>query len=100
MIAESVDHVETIDLFYHTTQLGYHEESAKGFAEWMCRVLKDWNTYKSNHHCYYIVERMAGLQVAATVLHWYTGKHIRIICSTYFTISFLKKNATIFSSLS
>ncbi|XP_065220863.1 tetratricopeptide repeat protein 37 [Planococcus citri] len=72
LIAESVDHLETIDLFYHTTQLGYHDESAKGFAEWICKVLKEWDTYRNNHHCYYIVERMAGLQVAATVLHWYT----------------------------
>lgn len=69
-----MEHVETMDLFYHATQLGYHDESAKGFAECICKVLKNWEIYKSNHHCYYIVEKMNGLQVAATVLSWYTGK--------------------------
>lgn len=70
-----VDHVETVDLFYHTTQLGYHEESAKGFSEWICKILKNWDSYKNNHHCYYIVEKMAGLPVAATIMNWYTGRN-------------------------
>lgn len=74
MIAESVGHDETADLFYHSTVLGYHPESAKGFAEWICKILKDWDMYKKQPRCYYLVKRMYGVQVAATVLTWYTGK--------------------------
>jgi len=68
-----VGHDETVDLLYHTTVMGYHQESAKAFAEWICKILKEWETYKQKPHCYYVVQKMYGLQVAATVLSWYAG---------------------------
>lgn len=74
IIAEYVDHDETADLFYHCAGLGYHQESSKGLAEWVCKILKNWDQYKENYHCSYLIKKMFGVQTAVTCLNWYTSK--------------------------
>ena len=40
MIAESIGHNETMDLFRHATELAYHPQGAIGYGYWVCHSLQ------------------------------------------------------------
>ncbi|KZC12335.1 PREDICTED: tetratricopeptide repeat protein 37 [Dufourea novaeangliae] len=74
LIAEMMSRKEAIDLFRHSTQLGYHDEAALGYAHWVLTVLLDTNTEKDSLYTY-IIENMHAVFVASDVMHWYLEHH-------------------------
>lgn len=62
-----------MDLFRHTTQLGYHKESCVGYAQWVCQTLPLYETKKDSQHVYNI-EKMHAVPVAIDGLTWATGR--------------------------
>lgn len=81
LIAESVNHEDTVDLFYHSLQLAYHSETAKGFAEWILKLLKNWPQNKSNELYYCIIEKLFGPRIAALYLNWYIDYYPNDACA-------------------
>ncbi|GAB1861709.1 Tetratricopeptide repeat protein 37 [Camponotus japonicus] len=69
--SEKVDPQETMDLFRHSTQLGYHNEAALGYAHWVLTTLLD-PIMKRDPLFVYVIENMHAIPAAADVLTWYT----------------------------
>lgn len=77
IIAESIGEVdEALDLFRHCTQLGFHPESAIGYAHWVCSILGrrtdiaiDVNFDDPKYG--YAIENMFAVPVALDSLNWY-----------------------------
>ncbi|ESP01284.1 hypothetical protein LOTGIDRAFT_230642 [Lottia gigantea] len=70
MIAETVGHEDTMDLYRHTTELSYHPEGSIGYAHWVCTVLQD--TKKHHTDLYqYCIKQMAAIPSAADTLTRY-----------------------------
>ncbi|KAG8336235.1 Tetratricopeptide repeat protein 37 [Homalodisca vitripennis] len=69
LIAERVQNEETMDLFRHTTQLGYHPESSLGYGQWVCQTLRQ---ATNDPHYIYSIERMHAVPVAIDALTWST----------------------------
>ena len=74
MIAEKMNHEDTMDLFRHTTQLVFHPESCMGYAQWVCSTLQRYNA-KNDQHYIYSVKKMHAVPVATDCLVWTMGKH-------------------------
>ncbi|XP_076296367.1 superkiller complex protein 3 [Lasioglossum baleicum] len=70
IIAEMMARKEAIDLFRHSTQLGYHNEAALGYAHWVLTVLLTTDIEKDSAYTY-IIENMHALFVASDVITWY-----------------------------
>lgn len=62
-----------MDLFRHTTQLGYHSESALGYAHWVLTTLLDPRSKKDPLYTY-TIENMHAVSVAMDVTNWYLGE--------------------------
>ncbi|RUS81604.1 hypothetical protein EGW08_010617 [Elysia chlorotica] len=73
LIAEIVGHKEAMDLFRHTTELGFHVESAIGYGKWVLSVLADSSKRDSDLFRYCILE-MAALPAASDALTKYTTR--------------------------
>ncbi|XP_033324509.2 superkiller complex protein 3 [Megalopta genalis] len=74
IIAEMMSRKEAMDLFRHSTQLGYHDEAALGYAHWVLTVLLSTDIEKNASYTY-IMENMHALFVASDVMNWYLEYH-------------------------
>lgn len=70
ILAEKVDPKEAMDLFRHSTQLGFHEEGGIGYGHWVCKTLLEAPHGKR----IYAIHDMHAIPVACDSLVWYTGK--------------------------
>ncbi|CAK1581816.1 unnamed protein product [Parnassius mnemosyne] len=70
LIAEVIREEEAMDLFRHACRLGYHPESALGYADWVCRTLKN-NDCKSNAELNYVIEGLYAVTYAADLVDWF-----------------------------
>lgn len=61
-----------MDLFRHSTQLGYHNQAALGYAHWVLTILLN-PAMKKDPLLVYIIENMHAIPAASDVLTWYTG---------------------------
>ncbi|XP_029662452.1 tetratricopeptide repeat protein 37 [Formica exsecta] len=71
IIAENLLRKEAMDLFRHSTQLGYHNEAALGYAHWVLTTLLN-SAMKRDPLFVYVIEKMHAIPAAADVLTWYT----------------------------
>ncbi|XP_034840586.1 tetratricopeptide repeat protein 37 [Maniola hyperantus] len=70
LIAEVIRKEEAMDLFRHACRLGYHPESAMGYADWVCRILKD-DTYKSSSELKYVIDGLYAISYAMDLVLWF-----------------------------
>ncbi|XP_035891257.1 tetratricopeptide repeat protein 37 [Anopheles stephensi] len=71
MIAERVGQMdEAMDLFRHCTQLGYHRETALGYAHWVCLIVNEDN-YADNERYRFAIDAMAALPAAHDAIVWH-----------------------------
>ncbi|XP_012537096.1 tetratricopeptide repeat protein 37 [Monomorium pharaonis] len=73
LIAEKTLRKEAMDLFRHSTQLGYHNQAALGYAHWVLTTLLN-PTMKKDPLLVYVIENMHAIPAAADVLTWYTER--------------------------
>lgn len=85
LIAESIDDQDTLDLFRHTTQLGYHPESGSGYAQLVLQTMQ--NDVPKQFYLYNIVSLNA-VTVASDAMTWYTGMYNDFINSFFFNLLF------------
>ncbi|XP_076666461.1 superkiller complex protein 3 isoform X1 [Andrena cerasifolii] len=74
LIAEMMNRKDAMDLFRHSTQLGYHDQAAVGYTHWVLTVLLNSNTKKDSLYTY-MIENMHAIYVAADVMNWYIEHH-------------------------
>ncbi|XP_013195923.1 superkiller complex protein 3 [Amyelois transitella] len=72
LIAEVIREEEAMDLFRHASRLGYHPESALGYADWVCRTLKS-NKYKESPETKYEIEGLYAITYAIDLIEWYSS---------------------------
>ncbi|BFY97470.1 hypothetical protein BsWGS_00510 [Bradybaena similaris] len=73
LIAEKIGHEEAMDLFRHTTELGFHPESACGYGQWVLSVLGDISK-RDSEYFHYCIHQMAAVPAASDALTRYTGR--------------------------
>ncbi|KAL0112836.1 hypothetical protein PUN28_012243 [Cardiocondyla obscurior] len=73
LIAEKTLRKEAMDLFWHSTQLGYHNQSALGYAHWVLTTLLN-PAMTEDPLSIYFIENMYAIPAAADVLTWYTER--------------------------
>ncbi|XP_076315267.1 tetratricopeptide repeat protein 37 [Tachypleus tridentatus] len=73
LIAERVNHPDTLDLFRHTTLLGEHPEGLLGYAHWVCTSLQDLGNRNTSFYKYNIVQ-MRAISTAVDALTKFTRK--------------------------
>lgn len=71
LIAEAVGDSDTLDLFRHTTQLGFHPESGSGYAQLVLQTMQ--NEISKQYYVYNIISVHA-VTVACDAMLWYTGE--------------------------
>ncbi|KAI5637937.1 tetratricopeptide repeat domain-containing protein [Phthorimaea operculella] len=69
LIAEQIREEEAMDLFRHACRLGYHPESALGYADWVCRTLKNQN-YPEDPESKYVIEGLHAIPYAMDLMEW------------------------------
>ncbi|XP_055603206.1 tetratricopeptide repeat protein 37 [Uranotaenia lowii] len=70
LIAEQIGQAdEAMDLFRHCTQLGYHSESALGYAHWVCSILNE--EYQKNKRYQFSIENMHALPLSHDSISWH-----------------------------
>ncbi|XP_043250095.1 tetratricopeptide repeat protein 37 [Colletes gigas] len=74
LLAEMMSSQEALDLFRHSTQLGYHPQAAVGYAHSVLTVLKNSTIERDSLHKY-IIENMHAVVVASDVMNWYVEQH-------------------------
>lgn len=72
IIADSVEHIETMDLFRHATTLGSHPEALLGYGRMVCRTLME-STNKNAEQYKYNIVQMDAVVVAADCMIKYTA---------------------------
>ncbi|KAJ1530355.1 hypothetical protein ONE63_005267 [Megalurothrips usitatus] len=80
MIAETLAHHETVDLFRHAASLEYHHESCSGYAHWVLRTLMDnekMNKVDDGQQSVMLkdLSSMFAVEVASDCMKWYTERH-------------------------
>ncbi|XP_023947047.2 tetratricopeptide repeat protein 37 [Bicyclus anynana] len=70
LIAEVIQEEEAMDLFRHACRLGYHPQCAMGYADWVCRTLKD-DTYKNSSELKYVIEGLYAIPYAMDLVQWF-----------------------------
>ncbi|XP_077270060.1 superkiller complex protein 3 isoform X1 [Temnothorax americanus] len=70
LIAEKILRKEAMDLFRHSTQLGYHNQAALGYAHWVLTTLLS-PAMKKDPLLIYFIENMHAIPAASDVLTWY-----------------------------
>ena len=90
-IAEMMQRKETMGLFRHAIQLGYHNQAAVGYAHWILNAILNSSTKKNTLH----FESISITYSATDVMTWYVGKSISFL--TYISIYYkmLIQNHTI-----
>ena len=102
MVAESMMHTETMDLFRHAATLEYHSESCSGYAHWVLKtLLEKEKTEKTNSSTQDMVLKdmkvMHALEVAADCMRWYTERHESDPCG-WNMLGLLMERLTLFQS--
>lgn len=69
LIAESVEHDDSMDLFRHSSQLGFHRESSLGYAEWVCKTVLQ-TKEKSEKKSIYAIVNMHAVPTAFDLMTW------------------------------
>lgn len=69
LIAEVIREEEAMDLFRHASRLGYHPVSALGYADWVCRTIKQ-NDYKNNPELKYAIDGLDAISYAMDLVVW------------------------------
>ncbi|XP_026757687.2 tetratricopeptide repeat protein 37 [Galleria mellonella] len=72
LIAEAIREEEAMDLFRHASRLGYHPESALGYADWVCRTLKK-NKYKESPESRYEIDGLHAIPYAIDLVEWFSS---------------------------
>ncbi|XP_063620724.1 superkiller complex protein 3 [Cydia splendana] len=72
LIAEVIREEEAMDLLRHASRLGYHPESALGYADWVCRTLKKSSNYKENSELKYVIDGLHAIPYAIDLVEWYS----------------------------
>lgn len=70
LIAENIREEEAMDLFRHASRLGYHPESALGYADWVCRTLKN-NRFVEDPEYRYAIEGLYATNYAIDLVEWF-----------------------------
>ncbi|KAK5647507.1 hypothetical protein RI129_002399 [Pyrocoelia pectoralis] len=76
MIAETMAMDDAMDLFRHSTQLGYHDEGAIGYANWVCQTLQN----ILPHTELYSIHNMHAIPIACDTMTWYTERFADDAC--------------------
>ncbi|EZA59238.1 Tetratricopeptide repeat protein [Ooceraea biroi] len=71
LIAEISYRREAMELFRHSTLLGYHNQAALAYAHWVLTTLLN-PAFKRDPLCVYFIEKMHAIDAAVDVLTWYT----------------------------
>ncbi|GBP57008.1 Tetratricopeptide repeat protein 37 [Eumeta japonica] len=71
LIAEVLREEEAMDLFRHASRLGYHRESALGYADWVCRTLK--KGYMDDPEMRYVIDGLHAVPYAIDLMEWYSN---------------------------
>ncbi|KAG1676497.1 Tetratricopeptide repeat protein 37 [Nymphon striatum] len=71
IIAETIQHEETMDLFRHSTELTKHNEAAIGYASNVCQALKEMKDH-SSHRYKYAIETLSAVTASSDALTNYT----------------------------
>lgn len=69
LIAENIREDEAMDLFRHASRLGYHPESALGYADWVCRTLRCSN--KDDPEFKYVIDALYAIPYAIDLMEWF-----------------------------
>lgn len=77
LIAEIMNRKETVDLFRHARQLGYHSQAAIGYTHWVFDMILKPNT-KYDLLCTNTTQCMHSISSAADVMTWYVGKFLSL----------------------
>lgn len=80
LIAEVIREEEAMDLFRHASRLGYHPESALGYADWVCRTLKN-NKYKENSESKYEIEGLHAIPYSLDLVEWFCNYESENACA-------------------
>lgn len=70
LIAETIREEEAMDLLRHASRLGYHPESALGYADWVCRTLKNYK-YLNNRDFRYIIDGLYAITFSIDLMEWF-----------------------------
>ncbi|XP_014485629.1 PREDICTED: tetratricopeptide repeat protein 37 [Dinoponera quadriceps] len=70
LIAQRFAKKEAMELFQHSTKLGYHDEAVLGYVHWVLHVLLD-PTLNKEPSSVYFIENMHAISAATDVLTWY-----------------------------
>lgn len=70
LIAEVIREEEAMDLFRHASRLGFHPESALGYADWVCRTLKN-AKYNEDVELKYIIDGLYAIPYAIDLVEWF-----------------------------
>lgn len=73
LIAELIGHEEAMDLFRHTTELGFHVESASSYGQWVLSIMAD-DSKRDSDLFRYCIQQMAALPAASDALTKYTTR--------------------------
>lgn len=87
MIAEATGHDEAMDLYRHSTQLGFHPEGALGYSSMVLYKLLT-TADKSDKDFVFSIKNMNAEVLACDALTWYTGKFLEFLSER-----FLKKSS-------
>lgn len=71
LIAEQIREEEAMDLFRHASRLGYHPESALGYADWVCRTFRKENN-KDDPEFKYVIESLYAITYAMDLVEWFS----------------------------
>lgn len=70
LIAEAIREEEAMDLFRHASRLGYHPESALGYADWVCRTLNKCSNINDSVSKY-AIEGLHAIPYAINMMEWF-----------------------------
>lgn len=73
MLAETTGHHEAMDLYRHSTQLGFHPEGALGYASMVLSTILNIQD-KADKQYIYSIKNMNAVVIACDAVTWYTGK--------------------------
>lgn len=69
LIAEVIREEEAMDLFRHASRLGFHPESALGYADWVCRTLR--SNEANNSEYKYVIDGLHAITYATDLVQWF-----------------------------
>ncbi|KAL7049781.1 hypothetical protein ACKWTF_003847 [Chironomus riparius] len=96
-IAELIgEHDETMDLFRHCTQLGYHHESSIGYSNFVCSILNK-PDYASNPKYEYAIDKMHAIPMALDNIKWHCLDESEATFEAWCFVGYLSKCQKLYS---